>query len=36
MGEMLKGGVWLNVIGLVLVTLATYAIAVPVFGLTLP
>ena len=36
MGEMIKGGVWLNVIGLVLVTLATYAIAVPVFGLTLP
>ena len=36
MGEMIKGGIWLNVIGLVLATLATYAIAVPVFGLTLP
>ncbi|SDS53446.1 SLC13 family permease [Corynebacterium timonense] len=35
MGEMLKGGIWLNLIGLVLITLATYFIAVPVFGLVL-
>ncbi|MEX3515576.1 MULTISPECIES: SLC13 family permease [unclassified Corynebacterium] len=34
-GEMLKGGLWLNVIALVLVTLATYFIAVPVFGMVL-
>ena len=34
MGEMLKGGIWLNLIALVLITLATYFIAVPVFGLT--
>ncbi|OEY24322.1 carboxylate transporter [Corynebacterium sp. BCW_4722] len=35
MGEMIKGGVWLNIIGLVLISLATYFIAVPVFGLVL-
>ncbi|WP_414627365.1 SLC13 family permease [Corynebacterium sp.] len=35
MGEMLKGGFWLNLIALVLITLATYFIAVPVFGLVL-
>ena len=35
MGEMIKGGVWLNVIAMVLITLATYFIAVPVFGLVL-
>lgn len=34
-GEMIKGGLWLNVIALVLVTLATYFIAVPVFGMVL-
>ena len=34
MGEMLKGGIWLNLIALVLISLATYFIAVPVFGLT--
>ena len=35
MGEMIKGGVWLNAIAMVLITLATYFIAVPVFGLVL-
>ena len=35
MSEMIKGGIWLNVIALVLITLATYFIAVPVFGLVL-
>lgn len=35
MGEMIKGGIWLNIIGLVLISLATYFIAVPVFGLVL-
>ncbi|WP_311357557.1 SLC13 family permease, partial [Corynebacterium riegelii] len=35
MGEMIKGGVGLNLIGLVLISLATYFIAVPVFGLVL-
>ena len=34
MGQMLKGGIWLNLIVLVLISLATYFIAVPVFGLT--
>ncbi|QGU06218.1 Sodium-dependent dicarboxylate transporter SdcS [Corynebacterium occultum] len=34
-GEMIKGGLWLNLIGLVLVTLSTYFIAVPVFGIVL-
>ena len=32
-GEMIKGGVWLNLIALVLITLAAYLVAVPVFGL---
>ena len=35
MGEMIKGGIWLNVIALVLIALATYFIAAPVFGLVL-
>ncbi|AWB83325.1 SLC13 family permease [Corynebacterium liangguodongii] len=35
MGEMIKGGIWLNLIALVLITLATYFLAVPVFGLAL-
>ena len=35
MGEMIKGGVWLNAIALVLISLATYFLAVPVFGLVL-
>ncbi|MCS4492147.1 MULTISPECIES: DASS family sodium-coupled anion symporter [unclassified Corynebacterium] len=32
-GDMIKGGIWLNVIGVVLVTLVTYFLAVPAFGL---
>ena len=32
-GEMMKGGIWLNIIGCVLITLTTYFIAIPVFGL---
>lgn len=32
-GEMIKGGIWLNLIALVLITLAAYFVAVPVFGL---
>lgn len=35
MGEMLKGGLWLNVISLGLITVVTYFLAVPVFGLVL-
>lgn len=35
-GDMLKGGFWLNVIALFLLTLTTYFIAVPVFDLVLP
>ena len=35
MGEMIKGGIWLNAVGMVLISLATYFIAVPVFGLVL-
>ncbi|GAA1472778.1 DASS family sodium-coupled anion symporter [Corynebacterium felinum] len=34
-GDMIKGGIWLNVIGMVLVTLVTYFLAVPVFGIVL-
>ncbi|GAB3707405.1 SLC13 family permease [Corynebacterium nasicanis] len=32
-GDMIKGGIWLNLIAVVLITLASYFIAVPVFGL---
>lgn len=32
-GDMIKGGIWLNLIAVVLITLAAYFIAVPVFGL---
>lgn len=32
--DMLKGGVWLNIIGVFLITLTVFALAVPVFGLT--
>ena len=35
MGEMLKGGLWLNIISLGLITVVTYFLAVPVFGLVL-
>ena len=31
---MIKGGLWLNLIAVILITLATYFIAIPVFGLT--
>ncbi|RNE48239.1 SLC13 family permease [Corynebacterium alimapuense] len=34
-GDMIKGGIWLNMIGVVLLTLTSYFIAVPVFGLVL-
>ncbi|QPK79274.1 DASS family sodium-coupled anion symporter [Corynebacterium lizhenjunii] len=34
-GDMIKGGIWLNVIGTVLITLTVYLLAVPVFGLVL-
>ncbi|WIM67889.1 DASS family sodium-coupled anion symporter [Corynebacterium breve] len=34
-GDMIKGGIWLNLIAVVLITLATYFIAVPVFGLNI-
>ena len=33
-GDMIKGGIWLNIIGTVLITLTVYFIAIPVFGLT--
>lgn len=33
--EMVKGGLWLNLVGIVLITIVTYALAVPVFGLVL-
>ncbi|SUW12207.1 Na(+)/dicarboxylate symporter [Brevibacterium iodinum] len=32
--QMVKGGLWLNVIGIVLVTVTVYLLAVPVFGIT--
>ena len=34
-GQMIKGGVWLNLIALVLITLAAYFVAIPVFGLVI-
>ncbi|MDO4911044.1 MAG: DASS family sodium-coupled anion symporter [Corynebacterium sp.] len=34
-GEMVRGGLWLNLIGIVLITIVTYFLAVPVFGLVL-
>lgn len=33
--EMVRGGLWLNLIGIVLITIVTYFLAVPVFGLVL-
>ena len=30
--EMVRGGLWLNLIGIVLITIVTYFLAVPVFG----
>lgn len=32
--QMVKGGLWLNVIGIVLITATVYLLAVPVFGIT--
>ncbi|MDO4928056.1 MAG: SLC13 family permease [Corynebacterium sp.] len=32
-GDMVKGGIWLNLIAVVLVALTTYFLAVPIFGL---
>lgn len=34
-GDMIKGGIWLNIIGVFLVTMVTYFLAVPVFGIIL-
>lgn len=34
-GEMIKGGVWLNLVAVVLITLTVYFVAVPVFGIVL-
>lgn len=34
-GDMIKGGIWLNLIAVILITLATYFVAVPVFGLVI-
>ena len=31
--QMVKGGLWLNVIGIVLITVTVYLLAVPVFGI---
>lgn len=33
-GDMLKGGLWLNIAAVFLITLTVFALAVPVFGLT--
>ena len=33
-GDMLKGGLWLNLIAVFLITITVYALAIPVFGLT--
>lgn len=34
-GDMIKGGIWLNIIAVVLITMAVYFIAIPVFGIVL-
>lgn len=34
-GDMIKGGLWLNVIAVILITVCSYLIAIPVFGITL-
>lgn len=34
-GEMIRGGLWLNIAGIVIVTAFTYLLAVPIFGLVL-
>ncbi|MGO2614285.1 MAG: SLC13 family permease, partial [Brevibacterium aurantiacum] len=33
--QMVKGGLWLNVIGIVLITITVYVLAVPVFNIML-
>jgi sodium-dependent dicarboxylate transporter 2/3/5 len=33
-GDMLKGGLWLNLVAVFLITITVFALAVPVFGLT--
>ncbi|MDN5719229.1 MAG: SLC13 family permease [Corynebacterium sp.] len=33
-GDMLKGGIWLNIVAVFLITITVFALAVPVFGLT--
>ncbi|MGO1277001.1 SLC13 family permease [Corynebacterium variabile] len=33
-GDMLKGGIWLNLVAVFLITITVFALAVPVFGLT--
>lgn len=34
-GDMIKGGIWLNLIALVLITITVYFLAIPVFGIVL-
>lgn len=34
-GQMVKGGIWLNLIGIVLITATVYLLAVPVFNIML-
>lgn len=34
-GDMIKGGIWLNAIAVVLITIVTYFVAIPVFGIVL-
>lgn len=34
-GDMIKGGIWLNLIGLVLITIAVYFVAIPVFDIAI-
>ncbi|NNV09982.1 SLC13 family permease, partial [Geobacillus sp. MMMUD3] len=32
-GQMVKGGIWLNLVGIVLITATVFLLAVPVFGI---
>ncbi len=34
-GEMVKGGLWLNITAVILITIFTYMVAIPLFGITL-
>ena len=34
-GEMVKGGLWLNIIAVILITIFTYFVAIPLFGIVL-